>query len=78
MGPKYKTKAAARNPEASTNYRSYQLGTNEIESNCHICAAVFDDDANSIICDLCGFAYHIACCDMSDALFKALSTEVST
>ena len=29
------------------------------------------------ICDFCGSAYHIACCDMSDALFKALSMEVS-
>ena len=78
MGPKDKKKAAARNPEASTNYCSYRLGTNEIESNCHICEKVISDDENSIICDFYGSVYHIACCGMSDALFKALSIEVRT
>ena len=36
------------------------------------------NNENSMICDFCGLADHIACCDMSDALFKALSTAVST
>ncbi len=78
MGPKDKKKTAARNPEASTNYRSHRLGTNEVESNCHTCEATISDDENFIVCDFCCSAYHIACSDMSDTLFKALSTEVST
>ena len=78
MGPRDKKKAAVRNPEASTNYRSHRLGSIEIESNCPICETVISDEKNSIVCDFCGSAYHIACCDMSDALFKALSTAVST